>query len=167
MFNKLKVQFMKPIDKISLKKVVKSGLLFSIIYGVSFGIVGYISIFIPSFSFLLVLAFIVGYLLSKKIKSQQEDGHIVFRLLGVLFFIFSFYLLHSVFYTIDFLFTPLLTQKLSYFKYVYEIFNPLNTFGFLWRPWINQITFLSVFQFILDILVFSFSILFVYKNSSF
>lgn len=124
----IKQQFSKPIDKRDLLAVIRQVLFMSFVGGLLIGALQLLLVIRFDLDFTWLMLFILAFITARRIKSAVLNPHIVFRLLSILAFILSFYLMNvTVLIGVHYIFYGGLQVS-----WIFQALNPIPFFYFLY-----------------------------------
>ena len=152
-------QFKEPIYKDDLKRVLLYCFLNTLLFSILAGAIQYFANITLGFLEFSILIYMIAYMIGKELKDKVFTYHILYSVLGVVFFIVGYFIYH--FTIILFSFKNLSVTLQFFFSNiglsitVFKIFN------------LNLYLGIGIFYNIIDILVIVFSILTVWRMSTY
>jgi len=174
-FKRLIDEFKEPIYRKDLLHVIGYGLLYGLLFAVVFGIGVFfgeqINIYLGSFGidFTTLFSLMIAILISRKINNKHTSGHIAYRLISVLIWFITYWILNVSFIAFHSLVHFAFYDANWFLVYFPTYFNPIRSFGWIWDFWVYmgiQFDFLSLIMYLTRVLMFIFAIIIMYRNSS-
>ncbi|MFA5471352.1 MAG: hypothetical protein WC219_04835 [Acholeplasmataceae bacterium] len=124
----IKQQFSQPIDKTDLFQVIRQVLFMSFVGGLLIGALQLLLGLRFELDFTWLMLFILAFVTARRIKGSVYNPHIVFRLLSILAFILSFYIMSVTSYIgVIYLFSDGIELA-----WIFQALNPIQFFYFLY-----------------------------------
>lgn len=149
-------EFKKPVHQKDILPVLRSGVFVSVTGGLIIGALHLLFIYFLDFSLSWLFLLILAHLIARRILQSYNEYHILYSLISVFFFIFSFYLMNlTMMMGIYFI------NNVFNFEVIKTLLNPLLYFQFL-NPFAS-----GFFQTnnILDVVFFIVGIVYSYRFS--
>ena len=176
MANRLLNKFKEPIYKSDLHKVIKSNLfgpLFALGFGMLFFFANQLNSIMGNFKidFITLFSLVIAFLLARKVASNHNSGHIVYKLLSVFVWIISYWVLSASGYIFEMTIYSIFYKENFVLSLLPLFINPLSptSFGWIWRLpilLVKSFSFIGLLNYLLQLLMFIYAIVFVYRNSS-
>lgn len=129
-------QFKEKIYTDDLKRVILYGGLYAIVFGILAGALQFVAYSFLGIGFSLLI-YLVAYMIGREIKNRIFNYHILYSVIGVLFFIIGFFLYnislwsfvsHNVSIGFNFVFSAM-GMKYSVFEFLnFNTYNGINIF---------------------------------------
>ena len=154
-FRTLQNKFKQPLYKDDLLNVLKNGLLTAVLYGILMGALQYLFGVLSGFYFSIFI-YGIAFFIVKKVKNSYYNYHILYPLLGVIFFLIGY-----IFYGATQYIFVIRELGFSFQALIMQVFQIIRLFDLT-----IYISFdMDAFNYLLDLLIFIFCVVYTYRNS--